>query len=422
MSYKHGHGMYSLSENKINEVINRVKESQKVLTNIIEEQSKTIELLLEILEDKKNDKKEEIKLEIIKIKDPLEEIKSFNYEFEKDKSYSHPKYSIMVFIIPLLQLYESNKISASFKELFLKFFRISLDLNEKEKNDFFDVVNLKEVKKRILKVRDIRWLLLEMEKYPQYFEFSEEDLEIMKENNASRDNISIVKKFLKKDGEYEEYYTEEQGSKLKKKFNMSGGKLNGLYQFWFPNGQKYIECVYKDGKEEGLYQQWHPNGEKWEEYVYKDGQKEGLYQSWYSNGQKLEEWYYKKDKKEGFCQGWFRSGKLWYNCNYKEDKRDGLYREWCNDRQKKIECTYKDGKEEGINKKWYVNGQKWCERNYKEGKYDGFQQCWYENGQKCFEWNYINGKRHGERKEWNEQGQFILHEIYHEGELIEKIL
>jgi antitoxin component YwqK of YwqJK toxin-antitoxin module len=32
------------------------------------------------------------------------------------------------------------------------------------------------------------------------------------------------------------------------------------------------------------------------------------------------------------------------------------------------------------------------------------------------------GKKHGELKQWNEQGELTLHEIYHEDELIEKIL
>ena len=46
---------------------------------------------------------------------------------------------------------------------------------------------------------------------------------------------------------------------------------------------------YRDGKLDGLFQRWHSNGEKWEEYHYRSGKKEGLYQSWRENGEKWEE-------------------------------------------------------------------------------------------------------------------------------------
>ena len=47
------------------------------------------------------------------------------------------------------------------------------------------------------------------------------------------------------------------------------------------NGQKDMECVYKEDKLDGNY----ANGQKIEECMYKDGKKEGKYESWYENCQ-----------------------------------------------------------------------------------------------------------------------------------------
>jgi antitoxin component YwqK of YwqJK toxin-antitoxin module len=64
---------------------------------------------------------------------------------------------------------------------------------------------------------------------------------------------------------------------------------------------------------------------------------------------------------------------------------------------------------------YYLNG--------KSHREDGpARQWWFENGQKMWIHNMKEGKKHGERKEWNEEGELIYHEIYNEGELIEKIL
>ena len=46
---------------------------------------------------------------------------------------------------------------------------------------------------------------------------------------------------------------------------------NGLYQSWYENGQKYMECTYLNGERHGLFQCWHKNGNKWDECMYENG-------------------------------------------------------------------------------------------------------------------------------------------------------
>ena len=67
---------------------------------------------------------------------------------------------------------------------------------------------------------------------------------------------------------------------------------NGLYQVWYDNGQKLMECTYINGKLEGLYQRWHNNGQKWVECTHVNDILEGLYIIWFANGQKQTEYTY----------------------------------------------------------------------------------------------------------------------------------
>ena len=45
------------------------------------------------------------------------------------------------------------------------------------------------------------------------------------------------------------------------------------------------ECTYLSGKLNGSYQSWHDNGQKWEEGSYLNGELNGSYTTWYNNGE-----------------------------------------------------------------------------------------------------------------------------------------
>ena len=112
---------------------------------------------------------------------------------------------------------------------------------------------------------------------------------------------------------------------------IKNGKKEGLWTWWFENGEKKNEGTFKDGKENGLHKWWYENGHKSEERTYKNGIKEGLWTKWYNNG------------------------------------------------QKGIEETYKDGELDGLETHWYENGQKSSEKTYKDGKFISKKE-WNEDG------------------------------------------
>ena len=100
------------------------------------------------------------------------------------------------------------------------------------------------------------------------------------------------------------------------------GVKEGIYQEWYDNGQKEVECTYKDINLDGLFQSWFDNGQKRVECHFRDGEEEGLYQIWYreadnsigKNGQKEVECHYKNGKQDGRCQTWHRNGQKEVEC------------------------------------------------------------------------------------------------------------
>jgi antitoxin component YwqK of YwqJK toxin-antitoxin module len=381
----------------------------------------------------------------VKVKDPLEELKKLKLEFDREcEKYDndetrqvyesenlkvellYPDKKLYFFnkIIDLLCLYQDEKISSNFKDIFLKIFNLSIPQNKFYElpdditlwvrtverltklrlktalhfNTQMQPAEIMEIKQKILSVRDIRWLLVEMEKYPKFFQFAETDLQYMLKNNASRDNINLVKKFLKKEGDYEEYYPEEEGGGIKERYRMSEGKLNGEYKIynpdstllsitsylngeqcndwtvWHPNGQKFVE-----GKITGLNMQWYPSGKIMNKYSRVNNIKQGEYLEWYENGNLWIKAYHSNDKLVGDCEIYHFNGKICHkfscidgqlNKNNSYYKIHGNYQEWDETGFLIKECSYQNGKLNGLYKV-YDKNVLILEKNYKDDLLDG---------------------------------------------------
>ena len=249
----------------LDSILEQIKASQNEVFKAFEKHSIFVTSCLELIKQKKI----ETKVKFIKIKDPLEEIKKI-----KETIDTKQKDEILTQIVDLLYQYQTTKISASFKEIFINILNTVID-------GYVSHAPLKELKEKILSVRDIRWLLIEMEKHPQYFQFSEEDLELMKNNGSSRDNLYLIKKFLKKDGDYEEFYPDDECCKLKYKYHMTGGFLDGEYTEFYKNGNVKLKTSYKNGLKDGLEQVYKDNNsDPMIKCNYKYGKLYGEYLEW----------------------------------------------------------------------------------------------------------------------------------------------
>ena len=47
--------------------------------------------------------------------------------------------------------------------------------------------------------------------------------------------------------------------------------MDGSWVYWYENGQKRFQGIFKDGKERGGHVRWHENGQKKAEANFKDG-------------------------------------------------------------------------------------------------------------------------------------------------------
>ena len=126
-----------------------------------------------------------------------------------------------------------------------------------------------------------------------------------------------------------------EGSNLKKVYvgNIVNGKKEVKWVgYYHSTGKKIYEEYYKDGKRDGLWTWWYENGEKRTEGDFKDGGRDGLFTQWYENGQK---------RTEG---------------NFKDGKEDGLVTDWYENGQKKFEWNFKDGDLVKLKGRWNEDG------------------------------------------------------------------
>jgi len=109
-----------------------------------------------------------------------------------------------------------------------------------------------------------------------------------------------ISRFGKIEGSCDEWW--DNGNKYGE-CNFKNGLAYGICKRWNKNGKKIGECYYKGGKKEGLFKQFFVNNEHSVrnieiECYYHNDKREGLYQEWWENGQKKVECNYKEGKLE----------------------------------------------------------------------------------------------------------------------------
>ncbi len=221
----------------------------------------------------------------------------------------------------------------------------------------------------------------------------------------------------------EEYlnYIDVKDSNIKKDFRLEfilkNGKKEGESKCWYPNGQLYYQCSYKEGKLEGEFIMFWDSGFRKKQTYYKEGKKEGECKEWYPKGAVVRLSYYKDNKLEGEWKQWWDNGQLGIECYYKEGKKDGKYKEWYNNKIVYYETYYNEDVLEGEYKKWNENGKLIIHKYYKEGKLEG-EYKEYDNGYITIKCYYKEGKLEGEYKKWwSSNGKLRMNTSYNQGKI-----
>jgi antitoxin component YwqK of YwqJK toxin-antitoxin module len=343
-------------------------------------------------------------------------------------------------IFSILSLYRTDKISVSFKDMFLSIFKKCISVNDPININLITDHFKDQLKKEFLKVRDIRWLLLEMEKYSQIFQFTEDDLLLMKESGASRDNIYLVKKFLKKDGDYEEMYNEEEGGGIKFQYHMTGGHLNGEYKEYYKNGTKKAIRNYKDGELDGITETWYKNGKRSVYASFKKGLMHGVYNSWYENENPMYESQHQNNIRQGTRIDYYYNGQKTMIRNYIDGIQVGEYKYWAEggallkdiiyDNKGKLtklkhyhssgildlEKTLIENDTYELSRYYESTGKLHYKVMMRDDKWNGEYISYWDSGKVCTKTTYKNHKLDGEWEYWNEDGTLKEKIVYKNGE------
>ncbi|MDG2313138.1 MAG: hypothetical protein P8M15_03800 [Alphaproteobacteria bacterium] len=98
---------------------------------------------------------------------------------------------------------------------------------------------------------------------------------------------------VKRNGIYYKKYTDKPYSGSVKgtdefgyivKGNYKDGKEEGVWEFYYDNGQIYSKPTYKDGKLHGYYEEYLINGQLERKLTYKNGKLDGVWEEYYENG------------------------------------------------------------------------------------------------------------------------------------------
>ena len=83
----------------------------------------------------------------------------------------------------------------------------------------------------------------------------------------------------------------DDGEQLLLESHYQQGKADGLWQVWFPNGQKRRQLPFVDGKQHGTVVEWDEEGNKRGEVNFEKGLREGVARLWTNDGRVVEQTY-----------------------------------------------------------------------------------------------------------------------------------
>ena len=221
-----------------------------------------------------------------------------------------------------------------------------------------------------------------------------------------------------------------KNGEIESKGNFINGWFEGLWKFWYDNGQlrangefektiderTYDNGIPKNGKT-GSWVGYHKNGNKKTEGTFKDGLANGAFINWHENGQKEIEGIVINGLQSGHAKSWHKNGKKRDETIFKRGKPNGQYFAWYDNGQIYIKSRFKNGFQSGITTTWYKNGNKASRNTMKMGKRYGKAIEWYQNGEKKIEGNFKNNLPEGLCFEWSEEGILISKKNYLNGEV-----
>jgi uncharacterized protein len=173
---------------------------------------------------------------------------------------------------------------------------------------------------------------------------------------------------------------------LKSKQEYKGKQLNGVSTWFYKNGRKQLEVVYKDDLPHGPTTRWYFSGSKELQENYIGGKRNGLVRKWDLQGKLIEEISYKNDTLHGPYTLYHESTEIRVDGHYYMGMQDSTW-------------TY-----------YEISGMKVGDGSYKKGT--GFQRSYFSNGRVKLLTHYVNNKKNGYEIAYDREGNEVSRVLY----------
>jgi antitoxin component YwqK of YwqJK toxin-antitoxin module len=118
-------------------------------------------------------------------------------------------------------------------------------------------------------------------------------------------------------GKYVKYYGDDGYGDVKAQGSYKDGVMDGLWEYYYENGQLYSKGTFLNGEFEGAWEYNYENGQLLSKGSYQNGEKDGVWEEFnYING-KLSTWgSYLKGKQNGVWKYYNKDGDLIKEINF----------------------------------------------------------------------------------------------------------
>jgi antitoxin component YwqK of YwqJK toxin-antitoxin module len=217
-----------------------------------------------------------------------------------------------------------------------------------------------------------------------------------------------------KNGVLKQFY--ENGN-LEKELVFDNNLINGHSKFYYETGKVKAEGSYyksdggnvsrkgvpKNGRE-GVWKVYFESGKLEEVHTWKNGKINGLTQLYYENGNLKAEYTILNEIYSGVYKEYYSDGKLKSVKNYSNGKLNGLIQLYYETGNLKSEYTVLNEIVHGTCKDYFSNGQLSLVRNFSNGILNGPCKKYFDNGKLEFEMSIKNNKPHGPFKLYYQTG------------------
>jgi antitoxin component YwqK of YwqJK toxin-antitoxin module len=193
------------------------------------------------------------------------------------------------------------------------------------------------------------------------------------------------------------YYTSDHLQAIGEydKPNTEGKKHIGIWTYYYRNGYKEAEGLYREGLKDGVWKYYDFTGVLTEIATYKNGDYNGIYEKYAKNGQVISRVFLVDNKIQGTVEGYNQVGNLLYEKNIVENKQEGETKTYFLSGGIDNKLNYKAALLEGQQVLYYSSGVIWKKLMYKNDALDGLYEEYHENGILKKKGQYVVGNATG---------------------------